>query len=60
MKMGLAEGLHLSMELACVKYHLNDCILAKVKFHRLVDRIQIKSMELSLIRRETVGTGVNQ
>jgi vacuolar protein sorting-associated protein 26 len=59
MKMGLQEGMQVSMELACVKYHLNDCILAKVQFHRLSDRIKIKLIELTLIRRETVGTGVN-
>lgn len=59
-RMGLAEGLWLEYELACSKYHLQDCILAKVTFVRLLSRIKIKSMEMTLVRRETVGTGQTQ
>lgn len=59
LKVGLAEGMFLGLELACCKYHLKDCILAKVTFTRMVNRIKIAKVELTLLRRETVGTGVN-
>ena len=34
---------------------MKDCILGKVNFNLV--RIKIKLMELSIIRRETVGSG---
>ena len=39
------------------KFHLKECILGKVNFNLV--RIKIKLMELSIIRRETVGSGQN-
>ena len=40
------------------KYHLKDVIVGKIYF--LLVRIKIKHMELSIIRRETTGSGQNQ
>lgn len=37
------------------RYHLKDVIVGKIYF--LLVRIKIKHMELSIIRRETTGSG---
>lgn len=40
-----------------IRYHMKDVIIGKIYF--LLVRIKIKHMEVSLIRRETTGTGPN-
>ena len=40
------------------RYHLKDVIVGKIYF--LLVRIKIKHMELSIIRRETMGAPPNQ
>ena len=57
MEVGIEECLHIEFEFANSKFHLKDCILGKVNFNLV--RIKIKLMELSIIRRETVGSGQN-
>ena len=55
MEVGIEDCLHIEFEFTNSKFHLKDCILGKVNF-KLV-RIKLKLMELSLIKRETVGSG---
>jgi hypothetical protein len=38
-----------------IRYHLKDVIVGKIYF--LLVRIRIKYMELSIIKRETTGSG---
>jgi vacuolar protein sorting-associated protein 26 len=57
MEVGIEECLHIEFEFNHSKFHLKDCILGKVYFNLV--RIKIKHMELSIIRKETVGSGQN-
>ena len=57
MEVGIEECLHIEFEFNQSKFHLKDCILGKVFFNLV--RIKIKHMELSIIRKEIVGTGQN-
>ena len=55
MEVGIEECLHIEFEFNQSKFHLKDCILGKVFFNLV--RIKIKHMELSIIRKEIVGSG---
>ena len=55
MEVGIEECLHIEFEFNQQKYHLRDCILGKVSFNLV--RIKIQMMELSIVRKETVGSG---
>lgn len=44
------------VSLSC-RYHLRDVVVGKIYF--LLVRIKIKHMELSIIKRETSGSGAN-
>lgn len=55
MEVGIEECLHIDFEFNKSSFHLKDCILGKVYFNLV--RIKIKHMELSIIRKEIVGTG---
>eukprot|EP01001_Neometanema_parovale_P007556 NODE_3855_length_1153_cov_63.935922_g3668_i0.p1 GENE.NODE_3855_length_1153_cov_63.935922_g3668_i0~~NODE_3855_length_1153_cov_63.935922_g3668_i0.p1 ORF type:complete len:306 (+),score=53.69 NODE_3855_length_1153_cov_63.935922_g3668_i0:43-960(+) len=57
MEVGIEDCLHIEFEYNKFKYHLNDVVIGKVYF--LLVKIKIKHMELSIIRRETTGTGAN-
>ena len=57
MEVGIEECLHIEFEFNQSKFHLKDCILGKVFFNLV--RIKIKHMELSIIRKEIVGSGAN-
>ena len=39
------------------RYHLRDVVVGKIYF--LLVRIKIKHMEISIIKRESAGTGTN-
>lgn len=39
------------------KYTLKDCIVGKVTFKKV--SIRLKSMEIQLIKRETIGSGTS-
>lgn len=54
MEVGIEECLHIEFEYDKSKYHLKDVIIGKVYF--LLVRIKIRHMELTIIRRETMGT----
>ena len=53
MEVGIEECLHIEFEFTKNAFHLKDCILGTVSFNLV--RIKIKMMELSIIRKETVG-----
>lgn len=55
MEVGIEECLHIEFKFNRSKYHLKDCIDGLVTFNLV--RIKIKMMELSIIRKETVGSG---
>lgn len=57
MEVGIEECLHIEFEFANSKFHLKDCLLGKVNFNLV--RIKIKHMELSIVRKEIVGSGAN-
>lgn len=58
MDVGILDCLHIEFEYLKSKYNLKDVIVGKIYF--LLARLKIKHMELSLIRRETVGVPPNQ
>ena len=55
MEVGIEDCLHIEFEYSKSKYHLKDVIVGKIYF--LLVRIKVKHMELSIIRRETTGSG---
>jgi vacuolar protein sorting-associated protein 26 len=55
MEVGIEDCLHIEFEWDKQFYHLKDVIVGKVSFHLV--KIKIKSMEISLVRKETFGTG---
>ncbi|KAI9283231.1 putative PEP8-vacuolar protein sorting/targeting protein [Sporodiniella umbellata] len=57
MEVGIEDCLHIEFEYNKSKYHLKDVIVGKIYF--LLVRIKIKTMELSIIRRETTGASPN-
>ncbi len=58
MDVGIEECLHIEFEYSKSRYHLKDVIVGRIYF--LLVRLKIKHMELSIIRRETVGVPPNQ
>jgi len=57
MEVGIEDCLHIEFEYSKSKYHLKDVVIGKIFF--LLVRINIKYMELALIKRESTGTGPN-
>ncbi|KAI8976940.1 vacuolar protein sorting-associated protein 26-domain-containing protein [Pilobolus umbonatus] len=53
MEVGIEDCLHIEFEYNKSKYHLKDVIVGKIYF--LLVRIKIKTMELSIIKREITG-----
>jgi len=58
MDVGIEDCLHIEFEYLKSRFSLKDVIVGRIYF--LLVRLKIKHMELSLIRRETVGSGPNQ
>ena len=58
MEVGIEDCLHIEFEYNQSKYHLKDMVVGKISF--LLVRIKIKSMELSILRRESLGAAPNQ
>lgn len=57
MEVGIEDCLHIEFEYNKSKYHLKDVVVGKIYF--LLVRIKIKHMELTVIRRESTGSGPN-
>lgn len=58
MDVGILDCLHIEFEYLKSRYLLKDVIVGKIYF--LLARLKIKHMEISLIKRETVGVPPNQ
>ncbi|CUM65451.1 uncharacterized protein PRCAT00003090001 [Priceomyces carsonii] len=58
MDVGIADCLHIEFEYLKSRFSLKDVIVGRIYF--LLVRLKIKHMELSLVRRETVGAPPNQ
>ncbi|RLV89268.1 Vacuolar protein sorting-associated protein 26 [Spathaspora sp. JA1] len=58
MDVGIEDCLHIEFEYSKSRFSLTDVIVGRIFF--LLVRLKIKHMELSLIRRETVGAPPNQ
>ena len=54
LEVGIEDCLHLQIEFERSKFHLKDVILGKVTFNLI--RIKLKSLELSIIKKETYGS----
>uniref|UniRef100_A0A915K2U3 Uncharacterized protein n=1 Tax=Romanomermis culicivorax TaxID=13658 RepID=A0A915K2U3_ROMCU len=57
MEVGIEDCLHIEFEYDKSRYHLKDVIVGKIYF--LLVRIKIKHMEITIIKRESVGPGPN-
>jgi len=57
MEVGIEDCLHIEFEYNRSKYHLKDVIIGKIYF--LLVRLKIKSMNISLIKRETTASGLD-
>jgi len=57
MEVGIEDCLHIEFEYNKSKYHLTDIIIGKIYF--LLVRLKIKNMNISLIKRETTGSGLD-
>jgi vacuolar protein sorting-associated protein 26 len=55
MEVGIEDCLHIEFEYTKSNYHLKDCLVGKVSFQLV--KLKIKSMDISIERRETFGTG---
>lgn len=53
MEVGIEDCLHIEFSYNQTHYHLKDCLEGKVSFQLV--KIRIKSMELSVVRKETFG-----
>ncbi|CAK9437882.1 uncharacterized protein LODBEIA_P22600 [Lodderomyces beijingensis] len=58
MDVGIEDCLHIEFEYSKSRFSLKDVIIGRIYF--LLVRLKIKHMELSLIRREIVGSAPNQ
>lgn len=58
MDIGIEGCIHIEFEYSKSRYSLKDVIVGRIYF--MLVRLKIKHMELSLIRRESVGLGLNQ
>eukprot|EP01130_Rhizamoeba_saxonica_P006767 TRINITY_DN2704_c0_g4_i1.p1 TRINITY_DN2704_c0_g4~~TRINITY_DN2704_c0_g4_i1.p1 ORF type:complete len:330 (+),score=49.72 TRINITY_DN2704_c0_g4_i1:45-1034(+) len=57
MEVGIEDCLHIEFEYFRSRYNLRDIVVGKVFF--LLTRIQIRFMEVSLVRKESTGSGHN-
>lgn len=55
LEVGIEDWLHLIFEVTRSKYHLKDCIAGQVTFKKV--SIRLKSMEVQIIKRETITVG---
>jgi len=55
MDVGIEGALHIVFEYEKGIFHLKDCIMGKVDFRDI--KIRLKTMELTIMKKETTGTG---
>lgn len=56
LEVGIEDWLHLVFEVDRNKYHLKDTVSGQVIFKKV--SIRLKSMEIQIIKRETIGAGI--
>jgi vacuolar protein sorting-associated protein 26 len=56
MEIGIEEWLHIYFEVHRSKFHLRDMMLGQVVFKKI--SLRLESMEVQIIKRETLGTGI--
>lgn len=55
LEVGIEDWLHLVFDVHRNKFHLRDIITGQVTFKKV--SIRLKSMELQIIKKETIGAG---
>jgi vacuolar protein sorting-associated protein 26 len=55
LEVGIEDWLHLVFDVERSKFHLKDCLTGNVTFKKV--SIRLKSMELQIIKRETIAAG---
>jgi len=55
-EVGIEDWLHLIFEFERTKYHSKDSVSGTVTFKKV--SIRLKSMELQIIKKETIGAGI--
>jgi vacuolar protein sorting-associated protein 26 len=55
LEVGIEDWLHLIFDVERSHFHLKDCLKGQVAFKKV--SIRLKSMELQIIKRETMGAG---
>ena len=55
MEVGIEDCLHIEFEYEKATYHLRDVVIGRIYF--LMVRVKVVRMELSILRRETTGSG---
>ena len=55
-EVGIEDWLHLIFEFERTKYHSKDVVSGTVTFKKV--SIRLKSMELQIIKKETIGAGI--
>lgn len=55
LEVGIEDWLHLIFDVHRNKFHLRDCLTGQVTFKKV--SIRLKSMELQIIKKETIGAG---
>jgi len=56
LEVGIEDWLHLVFDVHRSKFHLRDCLTGQVTFKKV--SIRLKSMELQIIKKETIGAGI--
>lgn len=56
LEVGIEDWLHLIFDVHRNKFHLRDCLTGQVTFKKV--SIRLKSMELQIIKKETIGAGI--
>ncbi len=56
LEVGIEDWLHLVFDVHRNKFHLRDCLTGQVVFKKV--SIRLKSMELQIIKKETIGAGI--
>lgn len=57
MEVGIEDWIHVSFEADKSKYFLRDIVTGQVAFKKV--SVRLNSMEVQLVKRETLGTGMN-
>ncbi len=57
MEVGMSNLIHLEYEIYKNKFYLDECIIGKIYFIEV--NMRARAVEVHLIRKESIGTGIN-